>query len=176
VNERYARWAAANERQVREKLGREFTVGDFLGSFADERLDGGLRLGDLLGGLASDLRTGSAMGLLPALAENIGKAIVRDGAASETVIGAVGLNKQLDEGVLSAPPSALKGISDETATALEKAGVRTLGDLAGAEPAALSVKLREIGLDIPLADVAVLNAKAIGLGSVDRMARGGRLF
>lgn len=136
VADRFARWAVANERQVREKLGAEFDLGGFLRTFGDERLDGGLRLGDVMGGMATDLRAKSPLGLVPALAESTGKAIVREGTASETVIGAIGLNGQLADGVHSAPPAAMKGVTPATAKALERVGVRTLGDLADAAPAA----------------------------------------
>ncbi len=170
--DRYARWAATNEKTVTEKLGGEFALGTFIKAFGDEKLEGGLRLGDVMGSLTTNLHVKSPLGLVAPLVEQIGKAIVRDGLASEAVIGAVGLNADSKGGLSSAPVQLLKGLAPATGLGLTEAGVRTMEDLVKASPAALSAKLNSAGVKLGVADVAGLAALAAGVMALDQMARG----
>ena len=105
-------------------------------------------------------------------AEANGKAIVKEGFASETVIGAVGITAG-SAGIDKASPSALKSVSEALGQAMEKAGTTTVEALAQAEPAQLREKLLGAGVDLAVPEVAALVAEAASVSAVDRLARAG---
>ncbi len=174
VTDRFARWAARNEKQVADTLGERFTTKKFVEAFGDARVAGGIRISDVLDRLPSDIEAGSPLDLVTHLAESNGKAVVREGLASETVIGAVGLIGDAGKGLGDARLTALKTVDERTASALMEAGISTIGDLAKAAPKALSRLAARAGIEIPVDAAAGLVAQAATLVAVDRAARGVR--
>lgn len=171
--QRFSGWAATNQKQVREKLGDTFDLGQFTKTFGDTTLEGGVRIADVVSRLPSDLKVKTATDFVTPLAEGVGKDIVRDGLAAEAMIGAAGLNTGGKGGAPAAPVGALKVLSADEAKGLGKLGVKSLGDLAAADPTAVSAKLNDLGLKVDPTRVAGWGGIAAGITSLDKLARGG---
>lgn len=170
---RFARWAATNEKAVRERLGERFTLGDFAKAFGEEKVTGGIRIAAVVDRLSSDLKGTSPLDFVAPLAETNARAIMREGVASETVIGGVGLNPGGKEGVAAAAVGAMKSLSADVAAALPRAGIRTVGALAKMSAADIVGRLRAADVEIGVDAAAAMNAEAAALVEVDRIARGG---
>lgn len=170
---RFAAWAAENEAAAAERLGDAYTVGDLVKAFGEEKLTGGVALSDLLEGFATGQRIKSPMELAPGLAEASAKAIVREGVASETVIGAVGLNAGADGGLGAVRLTALKTLDEGASKAAQAAGLKTVGALAAANPAQIVRAAKQAGVNLGMGEAAGMVAGAASLAAVDRIARGG---
>lgn len=169
---RYAKWAAENNAAVVEAFGgREFKLGDFIEKFGDEKLEGGVRIKALLGDLPSGSTAKAPADFVVALAETNGKAIVSEGYATETVIGAIGLTSG-DKALAEAPPSSIKSIPEKVGEGLVKIGIGSLKDFSSTNLKDTVAKLAALGVDVRPEDVAVWSATATTLIAVDAAARG----
>lgn len=172
---RYARWAADNDKLVREKLGAEFRLEGFLKTFGESRLEGGVTIAQAFDRLPGDLMAKSARGLVAPLAEAAGKTIAREGFAAETVIGMVGLTPG-DAPMAGLSPGAVKTIPADAAKAMAEAGLSTLREMSSADPGKLAEVLRRQGIAATPGEVAGWQGQVMALTALDALVRaGGRL-
>jgi hypothetical protein len=173
VTSRFARWAADNEKQVSEKLGGEFSMADFARAFGDAKIEGGITISDVVDRLPTDIKAKSPLAFVAPLAEANGKAVVREGFASETVIGAVGLNADAKGGVARTEVGSLKSLPTKIAEAMTRIGLKTVGELASAPTTQVHEKLRSAGVEISFGQAAAYGAQAAAVAAIDKFARGG---
>lgn len=167
----FAKWAAGKEAEATRELGPEFSVSAFTDKFGEEKVGiRGILVKDLLNPLAGDIKAASPMELIAPLAEAHAQEIIREGFASETVIGAVGLNPG-PAAVADAPVDSLKSVDKAVAEQIVKMGIATVGELATAPPAEVAEKLNRANIDMGVDQVAAISAEAATVVAVDRSAR-----
>lgn len=166
----FASWAAGKAEAVTEALGAEFTVAAFTEKFGEEKLESGIRVADLLAPLAGDTKAATPLDLVAPLAESSAREIIREGFASETVIGAVGLNPG-PATVADAPVETLKSVDKAVVDQIVKMGIATVGELAAAAPAEVAKKLARARIKIGVEQVAAIAAEAATVVAVDRSSR-----
>lgn len=172
---RFARWAADNDKTVREKLGAEFKLESFVKTFGEAKIEGGLTIAQVFDRMPGDLTVKSARGLVAPLADAAGKTVLREGYAAETVIGLVGMSSG-GAGVGALAPTSVKTIPEDAAKGLMEAGVSNLGEMSAADPVKLADTLRRRGIAATPGEVASWQGQAMALNALDNLARGGGRF
>jgi hypothetical protein len=169
---RFAKWAVANAQDVSTAFNREeFQLKAFLEKFGSEKVEGGITITALLGDLPTGTTAKSPLDFVAVLAEANGKAIAREGFATETVIGSIGLDQKAEE-LTKTAPTTVKSIPSKAAKGLEQIGIKNLEGLRKAVPDKVSSKLAEIGVEAKAEEIAGWQAIAGTLIAVDKAARG----
>src|SRR6185436_19968383 len=109
----------AKAADLPKALGTGFTVGAVVEKYGEDKLEDGMRVADLLAPLARDVKVAAPRDIVALLAESNARQIVREGFASETVIGAVGLNAGRAT-IAQAPVNVLKSVDKAVADAIVK--------------------------------------------------------
>jgi hypothetical protein len=155
-----AAWAADKGDQLAEVFGDGTTVGAVTAAFGDDRLDGGTTLRDALTALPSSTRLDTPADLLQLVSEQAALGIARDGMTAETLVATIGFNAELKE-VAEVPIADFKAMPVAARTAMAEAGIRTVGELAKADPERLAEQLTAAGLRTGVADAGRWTGEAM---------------
>jgi hypothetical protein len=138
---RVSAWAVANEPAVKAKFGNNaFTKGELEREFGDVDIGGGVKLREALKGVDAATNFADVGAVVGTVASTQAKAIVDAGAATVAGLGSVGINVGA-EGPNSATVELFSAATPAEKAALAAAGIRTVGQLAEANPARVAEAL-----------------------------------
>lgn len=138
---RVSAWAVANEQAVKTKFGNNaFTKGELEREFGDADIGGGVKLREALKGVDAATSFADVGALVGTVASTQATAIIDAGAATVAGLGSVGINVGA-EGPNSATVELFSAATPAERVALAAAGIRTVGQLAEANPARVAEAL-----------------------------------
>jgi hypothetical protein len=123
--------------RVRERFPQEVTKAEFLKTFGRRELDDGQLVRDVVRILPDDTRFASLDAMLDDVAMREAAALRTSDTGDASLVGAFGLDVDV-KSVSDAPIERYAAIPPAARTALVTAGIRTMGELAKADPATLA--------------------------------------
>lgn len=137
-------WAAENEGRIKDKFGgQEFTMREFSEAFGKETLGNGVSVGAFVNQLPLGTKAKDGGQVAGLVIDRARDNVLRDGAEKETVIGLVGMNAGSDVSTIEV--TRMAGVDKATGDALAGMGIKTVADLAKADPIELDEKLAQVG-------------------------------
>ncbi len=150
----FNRFVTDSEVEVTTAFPGGFTKREFEEKFGATTLAGQSAVRDVIKELPDDMRFDSVAKLSDAVAEVNAKSLDAAGLAQATIVGAVGLNAGI--AASDVPIGSIKFADEATRTALDAAGVKTVGDLATVDVGALKTKLDAAGVNRTVGELAGL--------------------
>lgn len=160
-----SQWMSDKSRELAEAFERGTTVGAIVEKFGDDRLDGGLTLGDALAVLPTATRLQRPEELLDILSDRAAGAMARDGLVAEALVANIGFNAQLDD-IANVPMQDFKAVPMEARKALVEGGIRTLGAFQQAGPRRIARILATSGMRIDIGTASRWSGEAMVVGKV----------
>lgn len=160
-----AGWLTDNESTIRDELGDRFTAGALRERFGDVRLPGDQTLADATKLLSSGQRFTRIEEVADAVAEQQGTTIKTSGNALSAVVGAIGLDQNV-ESVGAARIASFKAVPQRAREMMQELGIDTIDALTEIDTGAITERLGGIGLEVTMGEVAGWRAMARTLGQL----------
>lgn len=158
-NAAYFNRFVAENPQVQERFKERVPLDDFLEAFGDEQVADGRSVRDVLKVLPAKTTYQNLNVMMGEVGEREAAIVRTTMGAHSAVSAALGIEGELDQ-VVDADVAKLDAVPSKARTALAKAGINTVGELAKAQPEVILRMMEEQGVRADVGDAAEWTAFA----------------